>query len=106
MHAVAIRRDVVDAHPELPVAVYDAYSRAKDLNYAYMRDLGWAMNALPWYSQELEETRRLMGDDFWPYGVEANRKALETFFQYSHEQGLCERRLTIEELSHPTTLET
>ena len=71
-----------------------------------MRDLCWAMNALPWYGQELEETRRLMGDDFWPYGIAANRKTLETLFQYSHEQGLCERRLTIDELFHLSTLET
>ena len=106
MHVVAIRRDMVAANPDLPLAVFDAYTKAKDLNYAYMRDLGWAMNALPWYGQELEETRRLMGDDFWPYGIAANRKTLETLFQYSHEQGLCERRLTIDELFHLSTLET
>ena len=106
MHSLAIRKDVVDAHPELPLAVYNAYSKARDLNYAYMRDIGWAMNALPWYGQELEETRQLMGEDFWPYGVAANRKTLETFLGYSHEQGLSKRRLTIEELFHPSTLET
>ncbi len=106
MHAVAIRRDVVDAHPDLPLAVHRAYEEAKDRNYAFMRDMGWAMNALPWYAQELEETRSLMGDDFWPYGIEANRKTLETFFAYSHEQGLCKRLLTIEELFHASTLST
>ena len=42
--------------------------------------------------------------EFWPYGIEANRKTLETLFRYSYEQGLCSRELTIEELFHPTTL--
>jgi len=37
--------------------------------------------------------------------IEPNRKALETLFQYSHEQGLADRRLTIEELFHSATLE-
>ena len=32
--------------------------------------------------------RQLMGEDFWPYGVEANRKTLETFLRYAAEQGL------------------
>ena len=106
MHVVAIRNDVVAANPDLPLAVYDAYVKARDLNYAFMNDLGWAMNALPWYAQELEETRALMGEDFWPYGIEANRLTLDTFFQYSHEQGLCDRRLSVEELFHSSTLKT
>jgi 4,5-dihydroxyphthalate decarboxylase len=104
MHAVAVRGDVVELHPELPVALFAAYSEAKSLNYAFMRDIGWAMNSLPWYAKELEETRALMGDNFWPYGIGPNRKALEALFQYSHEQGLCERQLTVKELFHPSTL--
>ena len=46
-----------------------------------------------------------MGQNFWPYGIEANRKTLETLFRYSHEQGLSNRELTIEELFHPSSLE-
>ncbi len=105
MHVVAIRADVAQRHPWLPAAVFGAYSHSKQLMYESMRDVGWAMVALPWYAQELEETRALMGDNFWPYGIEPNRKALEALFQYSHEQGLSDRRLTIEELFHPSTLE-
>jgi 4,5-dihydroxyphthalate decarboxylase len=45
-----------------------------------------------------------MGDNYWPYGIEQNRKTLEALFQYSYEQGLSKRRLTIEELFHPSTL--
>jgi 4,5-dihydroxyphthalate decarboxylase len=55
--------------------------------------------------QELEETRKLMGDNYWPYGIEPNRKALEALFRYSYEQGLASRKLTIAELFHPSTLE-
>jgi 4,5-dihydroxyphthalate decarboxylase len=61
---------------------------------------------MPWISQELEETRGVMGDNFYSYGLtDNNRKTLETLFQYSYEQGLASRRLTIEELFHPSTLE-
>jgi 4,5-dihydroxyphthalate decarboxylase len=46
----------------------------------------------------------LMGENFWPYGIEPNRKALEALFQYSYEQGLSSRELTIEEVFHPVSL--
>ncbi len=104
MHAVAIRQDVVETHPWLPEAVFHAYSQAKQRMYKAMRNLGWAMISLPWIGNELEETRALMGDNYWPYGIEQNRKTLEALFQYSYEQGLSKRRLTIEELFHPSTL--
>jgi len=104
MHAVAIRQDVVEKNPWLPEAVFDAYSQAKQQMYIAMRDLGWAMISLPWIGQELDETRDLMGDNFWPYGIAPNRTALEAFFQYSYEQGMAMRKLTIEELFHPSTL--
>ena len=104
MHAVAIRKSTTDAHPWLPEAVFNAYSQAKQMNSLRMDKLGWIENSLPWYAQELEDTRRLMGKNFWPYGIERNRKALEALFRYSHEQGLAKRRLTVEELFHPSTL--
>ncbi|MGB1130461.1 MAG: hypothetical protein ACPG4K_10450 [Haloferula sp.] len=55
-------------------------------------------------AKDLEETRALMGDNFWPYGIEVNRKPLEALFRYSHEQGLASKRLTIEELFLPESL--
>ena len=105
MHAVVIRNTLVDQHPWLAKAVFDAYSKAKIMMYGHLRKVGWATISLPWVAQEIEETRALMGDNFWPYGIAPNRKALEALFQYSHEQGLATRRLTIEELFHPSSLE-
>jgi len=104
MHAVAIRQDVVKKNPWLPEAVFQAYSQAKQQMYMALQDLGWAMISLPWIGKELEDTQELMGDNFWPYGIEPNRKALEALFQYSYEQGLAKRKLTVEELFHPSTL--
>lgn len=104
MHAVAIRKDVIDAHPGFPKAVFNAYSQAKKLMYEHQK-LAWMTISLPWVVQELEETRTLMGENYFPYGIKPNRKALEALFQYSYEQGLAQKKLTIEELFHPSTLE-
>ncbi|MCJ7754109.1 MAG: ABC transporter substrate-binding protein [Thermoanaerobaculales bacterium] len=105
MHAVAVRNDVIEDHPWLLEAVFTAYSRAKQKTYDYLKNSAWYKGSLPWIGQEFEETRELMGDNYWPYGIAPNRKVLEAFFEYSHEQGLASRRLTIEELFHPSTLE-
>jgi len=105
MHAVAIRNTLVDQHPWLPKAVFNAYSQAKQIMYDHLKKMGWATISLPWAAQEIEETRALMGENFWPYGIAPNRKALEALCQYSYEQGLASTQLTIEELFHPASLE-
>ena len=104
MHAVAIRKDLVKQHPWLPESVFNAYSAAKTMAYQKMSK-NWFFETLPWFAQEMESTRQLMGENFFPYGIEPNRKALETLFRYSYEQGLAKRELTIEELFDPSTLE-
>ena len=105
MHAVAVRNDLIEHNPWLPEAVFHAYSAAKQAAYDRLRKMAWAEDALPWIGQEVEETRALMGDNYWQYGIAPNRKTLETLFSYSHEQGLASRELKIEELFHPSTLE-
>jgi len=105
MHAVAIRRDVLDEHPWLAEAVFNAYSDAKQLTYEFFTKGAWADIALPWISQEIEETRNLMGKNYWSYGIDGNREALDALLRYSHEQRICKSKLTIEELFHPAGLE-
>jgi len=105
MHAVAIRNTLIEQNPWLPKAVFNAYSQAKDLMYDHLKKMAWITSSLPWIAQEIEETRALMGDNFWPYGITPNHKALEALFQYSYEQGLASRKLTIEEIFHPSTMD-
>jgi 4,5-dihydroxyphthalate decarboxylase len=105
MHAVAVRKDFAEAHPNLPQALFGLYSRAKQAAYADLETVGVLRVTLPWAHQELEDTRALMGDNYWKYGVEANRKELELVMRYTYEQGLVRRRLRVEEVFHPSTLE-
>jgi 4,5-dihydroxyphthalate decarboxylase len=105
MHAVAIRRDFADANPELPKKLFSLYSQAKQMAYDDLETTTSLKVTLPWVTQEFEDTRALMGDNFWPYGVKANRKELELVMRYIHEQGLAKRRLKVEEVFHPSTLE-
>ena len=104
MHAVAVRNSLLDDNEDLAAAIFTAYSQAKQMAYRQMAGIGWAADMLPWYGQELEATIDVMGTNFYSYGLPENRKALDTLFRYSHEQGLASRRLTVEELFHSSAL--
>ena len=104
MHAVAIRTDTIKANPWLPKMVFEMYSKAKQKAYDNLETTTSLKVTLPWVTTEFEETRRLMGKNFWPYGIEANRKELELVMRYAYEQGLIKRSIKFEELFHPSTL--
>ncbi len=105
MHAIAIRRDTAKQHPWLAKAVFEAYSQAKTIDFDYMKSLGWAYDSLPWYGQEFNETRDVMGENFYPYGFKASAKSFDTALRYVFEQGLSKRRVSLEEMFEPSTLE-
>jgi hypothetical protein len=50
------------------------------------------------------QDRAVLGDDWWPYGIEANRKALEAVLRYNFEQGITNRLFKIEEIFAPELL--
>jgi 4,5-dihydroxyphthalate decarboxylase len=60
--------------------------------------------SLPWPVEELARARALMGEDFWSYGVEANRQELAAISRYAVEQGIIDRQLSAEDLFAPSTL--
>jgi 4,5-dihydroxyphthalate decarboxylase len=66
MHAVAIRTDAIEAKPWLPQAVFEIYSKAKQKAYANLESTTSLKVTLPWVTQEYEDTRKLMGKNFWP----------------------------------------
>jgi len=102
MHSIAIRRDVMEANPWLPKAVFEAYSKAKAINLDHMQKLGWAYDTLPWYGQEFNDTVALMGKNMYPYGYEVSASSYDTALRYLYEQGLSNRRVTLEEIFAPS----
>ena len=106
MHLVGIRRTLVDQHPWLPAAVMKAFDQSKAAALAHLSDTSATKVTLPFIEEQLAATRELMGEDFWPYGLESNRKTLETFLRHHHAQGLSSRLVKPEELFHPSTHES
>jgi 4,5-dihydroxyphthalate decarboxylase len=106
MHLVGIRRSLVDQHPWLPMAVLKGFEESKAKALELLFDTSATKVTLPFVEERLKEARETMGDDFWPYGLEANRNTLETFLRHHHKQGLSSRLVTADELFHPSTHET
>jgi 4,5-dihydroxyphthalate decarboxylase len=105
MHMIGVRRSLADQYPWLASSVYKAFREAKLIAMNKLRDLTVLPVSLPWMEVEARQTRALMGEDFWRYGVAESRNEIEAIVRYSHEQGLISRKLDVEELFAKTTFE-
>lgn len=101
MHVLALKPEVVDAHPGVALSHFDVFERAKEMAFHYYDDPNWSH--LAWAAHLLREEREVMGAAAWDNGLSRNRKNLERFIQYELDQGLIDRRLGVEELFHEAT---
>ncbi len=107
MHIVGVRRTLAEAHPDLPGAVYDAFLAARRMAMDRVRAVaeGSANREMsPWYADAYDDAVRLMGADFWPYGLDANQKDLAAFCRYCADQHLTARAVDVGELFHLSTM--
>lgn len=104
MHCIAVRRDVAEAMPGLPAALFRAFAAAK-AEALHDLTLGNVLRvSLPWIVAEAARQTALMGGDPWPYGFARNREELAAMCRYAHADGLAPRAAAPEELFHPATL--
>jgi 4,5-dihydroxyphthalate decarboxylase len=100
MHLIAIRRDLYEENPWIATSLWDAFSEAKEKTMDRLYDTGGLAATLPWLLDHIEETREVLGEDYWPYGFqnETNYRTIDTLCRYSYKHGLSERRVQPEEL--------
>ena len=101
MHVIGIRKSLLEHHPWLAANAMKAFLKAKELCWYELGQIGHLFNSLPWGVAEFADTRALMGEDYWSYGLEPNRHVLEAFLRYHHEQGLSARKVSPDELFAP-----
>jgi 4,5-dihydroxyphthalate decarboxylase len=106
MHLVGVRRSLAERHPWLPMALFKAFERSKELALAQLADTSATKVTLPFVEEQLRRAHDVMGENFWPYGLAANRHVLEAFARHHHAQGCSSRVVGVEELFHPGTLES
>lgn len=106
MHAVGVKRSIVEQTPGLTRKIYEAFKSAKDMAVSDLEIIQVPKVTLPWPTAILGEVRKLMGHDFWPYGISGNRSTLETQLRWLREDGLLAKPLQIEDIFAHDCLDT
>jgi 4,5-dihydroxyphthalate decarboxylase len=96
MHTVVIKQAVVDEFPWVAKSLQTAFQQSKDICFRRMDDPRKV--SLAWFMHHLAEQKRILGQDPWVYGLEENRKSLESMCVYAYEQGLIQKKFKLEEL--------
>lgn len=105
MHTIVVKRSIYEEDPWVCQSLLKAFSQAKDITMQSLSETAALKAMLPWLVAHFEDAQRIMGEDYWPYGFDANEATINTFLRYSFEQGLSKRQLKAEELFAPETLE-
>ncbi|MEQ1954916.1 PhnD/SsuA/transferrin family substrate-binding protein [Mesorhizobium yinganensis] len=98
MHTIVMKREIYDQHQWAAQSLFDAFEEAKNRAVAKLYDLNALSVAVPFIVHEIEHTRRLMGMDYWPFGLAANSHCISTFVRHLHEQEIIARKPDVSEL--------
>lgn len=98
MHCIAIKRAVLAAHPWAAMNLLTAFEEAKRRSVERAFESTASRFPIPWAFEQARRARGLFGEDYWPYGVAANRITLEAFLRFAWEQGVCHRPVAVAEL--------
>jgi 4,5-dihydroxyphthalate decarboxylase len=104
MHVVVLRRELYEQHPWAAVSLFKAFEQAKDNCLRGLSVEEPLPVSMPWIYQFGKSVRELMGPDYWPYGIEKNRKEIEAVCQYTWEQGLVPAKVDPAELFAPAVV--
>lgn len=103
MHTIVLRRDVFEGNRWIAMNLLKAFEEAKDRSMERISEATAARVPLPWAFEHVRRVKAEFGDDFWPYGIEANRTTLSAFLGFAFEQGVTKRLVSPEELFPPET---
>ncbi|HEY2986672.1 MAG TPA: hypothetical protein VGL11_03035 [Candidatus Binatia bacterium] len=100
-HIVTLKQEFVERHPGAPVALLQAFRRSRDEAFNRLEGPDPHIIVYSWAAAAVSEQRELMGENYWAYNLENNRRSLEALTQFAHEQGLSPTRIDYESFFHP-----
>jgi len=98
MHVIVLREEIHQAHPWVAASIYKAFCEGRDIAIDQFYDTDALHLTLPWLIDHVEEAWRVLGKDYWAYGLAPNRLAIDAVGRYVHEQGLAPRVVCADEL--------
>lgn len=108
MHLVVMKEEVYRQYPWAAPSLYKALLQAREMAMTSLQASAALPVMLPWAGEELAKTLDLMGNDYWPYGLDANRETIKVLIRYMKEQKLLpqEFNMPLESLFAANTLES
>jgi 4,5-dihydroxyphthalate decarboxylase len=100
-HVVTFKESYIEQHPDAPLALLDAYRRARDLAFDRIEGSDPDILVYSWAAAGIAEQRALMGEHYWAYNVADNLRPLEALTQFAHQQGLTPTRLDYQTFFDP-----
>jgi 4,5-dihydroxyphthalate decarboxylase len=100
-HTYIIRGDIYKKYPWAAFNLYTGFVKAKALAQEKLTER--IPTALFFGPEYAAMTRDMIGDDPFPFGINANQAMLDTIIGFSHEQGLTPRRMAVGELFAEST---
>ena len=100
-HIVTLKQEFVERHPDAPVALLQACRRSRDEAFNRLEGPDPHIVVYSWAAAAVNEQRELMGENYWAYNIENNRRTLDAITQFAHEQGLSPSRIAYESFFHP-----
>ena len=98
MHLVAMRRDVHEKYPFAATSLYEALTKSRRLVRDRIAETGALRYMLPWMTSDIDEIDEVFGGDWWPDGIEPNRKTLEALVTYLYESHMIAKPIPLEEI--------
>jgi 4,5-dihydroxyphthalate decarboxylase len=100
-HIVTLKQEFVDRHPNAPVALLQAFRRSRDEAFNRLEGPDPQIIVYSWMAAAVNEQRELMGENYWAYNIENNRRTLDAITQFAYEQGLSPTRIDYNTFFHP-----
>ena len=100
-HVVTLHEEFVTRHPDAPAPLLKAFRQARDIAIDNIQGSDPQVLVVSWINALMDEQRALMGDNYFAYNVEANRRSLDAMTQYSYEQGLTPKKYDYETFFAP-----
>ncbi len=95
-HVVSLNQAFVDKYPHAPVALLEAYRRARDVAFDRIYGSDPEIVTISWAAALMDEQRAVMGENYWAYNVGENARTLEAMMGFAHEFGITPTKLDYE----------
>ncbi|HLH24724.1 MAG TPA: ABC transporter substrate-binding protein [Chloroflexota bacterium] len=100
-HVIAMDRGFVERHPEAPTALLRAYRQARDVAFNRIEGSDPVILTISWAAAAMAEQRALMGERYWAYNIDDNRRSLDAFTEFAYQQGLSPTKPDYMSFFHP-----